>query len=282
MCEAYDILSNLKTKHIYDTYGTAGLTNGIKEGEDAYEPSPTQGTPYKVFERFFGTTNPFVCEWHEEDRKPTLLQEIDAENRKADIVITVLCTLFEFYCGALKEVSYQIMKAHAVAGDSTVVDRSFKIEVKPGFSETTTIRFPGRGHESYGAKPSDVIVKFKLSHEGARFSRRGQDLVYVHTCSLLEALEMKPFTVQTLDSRILAITPAEALTPQTELKFVGEGMPLAETGDIIADTKTQLKPAKEQSRGDLIIRFNIEFPAKILMQHRNTMLEALAANDPLK
>ena len=105
------------------------------------------------------------------------------------------------------------MKAQAIAGESKIVSRSFNIEVKPGYGEHTTIRYPERGHESFGAKPSDVIVKFKLEHADTKFSRKGNDLVYVHTCTLLEALESKPFTLQTLDSRILAITPYEALTP---------------------------------------------------------------------
>jgi DnaJ-class molecular chaperone len=238
VCEAFDVLSSVKTRHIYDTYGTAGLRNGIAEGPDSCEPYVFTGTPYKVFERYFGTTNPFVCEWHPEDRQPDLLQSIDAENRKADIVITVVCTLFEFYCGALKKVEYQKMKAQALVDNAVVVNKTLTIEVKPGYGEQTTLRFPEHGHESFGAKPSDLIIKFKLNQDATQFSRHGDDLVYVHTCTLLEALELKPFQLQTLDSRILALSPTETLTPQTELRIAGEGMPRFETGDIVVDTKT--------------------------------------------
>lgn len=67
----------------------------------------------------------------------------------------------------------------------------------------------------------------------------------MHTCSLVEALELKAFTVQTLDSRVLAVTPTEVVTPQTELRIKGEGMPCCESGDIVIDTKTQLQSKQD-------------------------------------
>lgn len=76
----------------------------------------------------------------------------------------------------------------------------------------------------------------------------------------------------------MTVTPTEYVTPQTELRLKGEGMPYAETGDIVMDTQTLLKPKSQQPSGDLIVKFNITFPRQILPQHREAMVEALQMN----
>jgi len=55
-------------------------------------------------------------------------------------------------------------------------------------------------------------------------------------------------------------------------------MPCRESGDIVIDTQTDLKHKGEQKRGELIVKFNILFPKKILSHHRENMLKALAMN----
>jgi DnaJ-class molecular chaperone len=72
------------------------------------------------------------------------------------------------------------------------------------------------------------------------------------------------------------------VTPQTELRIKGEGMPSIESGDIVIDTKKFLISKHHQQRGDLVIKFNITFPQKILTHHREAMLKALALNQPFK
>ena len=200
ICEAYEVLGDLKTKAIYDKYGMESLKNGIAEGPDACESYLFSGMPYKIFEKFFGSANPFINDQHPEDRTLTELQQIDVKLHKEDVKITVECELHEFYCGALKEINYGRIKMHAATDAYTIKNQFIKIEIRPGYGEHTTIRYPGRGHESYGSQPSDLIIKFKLIPK-ANYSLRGHDIVYVQTCTLIEALELKAFTVQTLDSR---------------------------------------------------------------------------------
>jgi len=106
------------------------------------------------------------------------LEQIDANLRKDDIRITVECELHEFYCGALKEINYGRIKMQAATDAYLIKNQIMKIEIRPGYGEHTTIRYPGKGHEAYGSKPSDLIVKFKLIPK-ANYSLRGQDIVYV-------------------------------------------------------------------------------------------------------
>jgi hypothetical protein len=39
-----------------------------------------------------------------------------------------------------------------------------------------------------------------------------------------------------------------------------EGMPLAQTGELVVDTNEHIKPVQQKQKGDLILRFNIKFP----------------------
>ena len=56
-------------------------------------------------------------------------------------------------------------------------------------------------------------------------------------------------------------------------------MPISETGDAVADTKTQLIHHSKRQKGDLVVKFNIVFPTRILSHHKETMLGALRCNE---
>ena len=63
-----------------------------------------------------------------------------------------------------------------------------KIEIKPGFGKQTVLRFREEGHDSIGRTTTDLVVKFEeATHECYR--RNGNDLVYTHKVSLLDALK---------------------------------------------------------------------------------------------
>ena len=100
------------------------------------------------------------------------------------------------------------------ASDETEeVEKSITVQVKPGYGEHTTLRFPRYGNKAVGAHPSDLIVKFALKEPTGGFVRVGDDLHYSVDLTLIEALESKPATIKTLDGRSILITPNEAITP---------------------------------------------------------------------
>ena len=53
---------------------------------------------------------------------------------------------------------------------------------------------------------------------------------------------MQHVAVKTLDNRIVYVAPTEVVSPKSEIRVAGEGMPRAVTGDIVADTTTQQMP----------------------------------------
>ena len=85
---------------------------------------------------------------------------------------------------------------------------------------------------------------------------------------MVDALQMQPVAVDTLDNRKVFVAPTDVITPQTELRVAGEGMPKALTGDIVLDTTTQLQVEANRPRGDLIVKFNIVFPKRVQHEYR--------------
>ena len=47
----------------------------------------------------------------------------------------------------------------------------------------------------------------------ANYRRDGDNIVYTHTVSLLDALQMQPVSVNTLDNRKVFVSPTDVVTP---------------------------------------------------------------------
>ena len=66
-----------------------------------------------------------------------------------DIEVTIDCTLKEFYCGSMREITFVRDEIHHVPKVSTQFKRTKQIEVKPGYSEKTVLVFRGEGNAVY-------------------------------------------------------------------------------------------------------------------------------------
>lgn len=69
--------------------------------------------------------------------------------------------MYEFYNGCVKHVEYDREVAQHDGKTTKTVREEKSIEVKPGYSETTSISFAGKGNEQFGFKPSNLVIKFK-------------------------------------------------------------------------------------------------------------------------
>lgn len=52
-------------------------------------------------------------------------------------------------------------------------------------------------------------------------------------------------------------------------------MPIAYPNEIVVEAEESLKPESERPRGNLVLRFNIKFPRKILAQNKQRLVELL-------
>lgn len=149
------------------------------------------------------------------------------------------------------------------------------MEVKPGYSEATVLSFSSKGNEAEGHRPSKLVVHFRQSpHESYR--RKDNDLIYTHRLSLEAALLAEPVKLKALDGRTILATVDEVITPQTLKLIEGEGMPLSEGPS--ADALSALRSVSHLPKGNLYIRFDIEFPKKLSNKHKQALIETLRAN----
>ena len=153
----------------FDKYGEYGLKEGV--------PGPSGniiggyrygGNSFEIFEKVFGTTNPFADRL-EDDGKDQFgsmfgdsygaLNSVIHPAPK-DIKLTITCTLTEFYNGCLKKITYNRLGLMHDGRTQREIPVDFEVEVKPGYSEKTVLTFTHKGNEAEGHKPSNVVVSF--------------------------------------------------------------------------------------------------------------------------
>lgn len=120
------------------------------------------GNSYEIFEKFFGSTNPFTDKLEDDGRDQFGSMFGDAfggQNQPMtpapqDIVVTLPCTLFEFYNGCLKRIEFDRDLLQHDGKTTKAFREEMNVEVKPGFSEATVLNFPSKGNEAHAHRPS--------------------------------------------------------------------------------------------------------------------------------
>lgn len=94
-------------------------------------------------------------------------------------------------------------------------------------------------------------------------------MVYTFPISLNDALSVVPLEITTLDGRKLLVPNDQIVNPTTAIIVADEGFPLLKS-DVLGSEKQRLV------KGDLIVRFDIQFPT-FLSEDQKTELESLLA-----
>ena len=89
----------------------------------------------------------------------------------------------------------------------------------------------------------------------------GNNLIYTHKLPLQDALTSRPFSVTTLDKRVIQINLDSVLAPQFVHTIKGEGMPLKDDPN---------------QKGDLHVCFDVQFPSSIKPDVKQEILELLS------
>uniref|UniRef100_T1JBY4 J domain-containing protein n=1 Tax=Strigamia maritima TaxID=126957 RepID=T1JBY4_STRMM len=250
--EAYDVLSNLQTKAVYDQFGEEGLKQGIPVGTtpDNYIVNPYiyHGDVNKTFEDFFGGNNPFA-ECHDVEGFPCFggIQGKGKKVKDPPIDLELLLTLEELYQGCLKKmrITRRVLEDN---GQTTVMrDKILTIGVKPGLPEGSRIIFPEEGDQGPNIIPADVIFTIKDKTHSI-YRRQRNDLIYTAVIALGKALTGFILTLPTLDKRVLRIPVVHVVSTDYKKIIEEEGMPI---------------DGSHEKRGNLIIEFVITFPQRL-------------------
>ncbi|KAI9144730.1 DnaJ-like protein subfamily b member 13 [Paraphysoderma sedebokerense] len=266
--EAYEVLSDENRRAVYDHFGIEALKQGIPAGEDpnytGYPAYQYHGDPYETFSQFFGGSNVFEEIYKQQFVDPKggiqglRYGPIKAKPQQdAPIEERLELALEEFYMGTVKKINITRKIFEENQTDFTTVEKTLDIVVRRGYKAGTKIIFQKQGDERGEEKiPADVVFTL-LEKPHPHFKRDGQHLIYTHTMNLLEALTGTIVKIKTLDGRELSIPVHEVVNPNFTKIISGEGMP---------NSKDASK------RGDLIVKFKINFPT-YFSETQKTMLK---------
>jgi len=187
------------------------------------------------------------------------------EEKAKDTLCDLEVTLEELFNGASKAVKVsrkRHQKKRENGAGMHTEEKELKVEVKKGWKAGTKLTYEGQGDEQPDSPPGSVVVVIKEKpHEN--FKRVGNDLYLTVQVPLREALCGGTLEVSTIDENTLKIDYDDVIQPGSTKRFLGEGMPISKAPG---------------TRGDLIITFEVVFPASLTEQQRATVWETLPVN----
>ncbi|KAI3890613.1 hypothetical protein MKX03_010690 [Papaver bracteatum] len=184
-----------------------------------------------------------------------------AAPRKDPAIESMLpCSLEDLYRGTPKKMKISREIADA-SGNTLPVEEILTIDTKPGWKKGTKITFPEKGNVKPNTIPADLVFVIDEKPHST-FTREGNDLVVTQRISLVEALTgYTTVHLTTLDGRTLTIPVANVIQPTHEETIPGEGMPIHND------------PSR---KGNLRIKFNIEFPRRLTAEQKAGIKRLLA------
>ncbi|KAM3963941.1 dnaJ homolog subfamily B member 13 [Aphomia sociella] len=267
--EAYEVLVDHKRRAVYDQYGEEGLKRGVPGPSEYIQPYSYHGEPLRTFHEFFGTSNPYADLLDYYENPPPMFDSPLGKGYKEkdpSIVRPLALSLEEVYKGGLKKMKIQrLVFTDETCSELKLREKVLSIPIKPGIYPNTEVRFREEGDQGPTRIPADVIfITEDRPHE--TYVRSGlSDLLTVHNVSLQEALCGLTITLLTLDNRTLRIKVTDVITPTYEKVIEDEGLPI---------------PAcPNKAKGNLIIRFNVEFPDYLSTKTKKSFEEAFRVKD---
>lgn len=118
------------------------------------------------------------------------------------------------------------------------------IVIPAGIENGEMIRMPGRGEALPGSQSGDLYIKVHVKADKL-FTREGNNLITALTIKLTDALLGTEYVLQTLDGETTLTVP-QGVSQGEFLRIRGRGIPYG-----------------RGSRGDLMVRIDIEFPKKL-------------------
>jgi DnaJ-class molecular chaperone len=87
--------------------GPVSLSNGFSSGDEEFSGYSFSGEAFTIFKNFFGSENPWSQQLAPQSSLMKEIVNLGAAAKAKDVDVTVECSLFEFYNGALKEVAFE-------------------------------------------------------------------------------------------------------------------------------------------------------------------------------
>jgi len=245
VAEAYTVLSDPVKRSRFDSHGERGLKDGVLE-----EPSvwgyQYVGDPLVLFEKFFAETSPHAILLKEHGGKfnlgpRSLLSETAGEGTHLEL----RCSLEELYRGAVKAQRVERRRFNADLKSFTDA-KTLTLRLGAGWRAGTKLCFKGEGNQVHpsSTKANDIIFTVtEAPHPLFERIHGTYELLYVHKCSLAEALTGHLISLQLLDESTLNLHVPETVSPGYEKRLLEHGL-----------------KREDGTYGDLVIRWDVQFP----------------------
>ncbi|KAK9286081.1 hypothetical protein L1049_014461 [Liquidambar formosana] len=189
---------------------------------------------------------------------PIIFSQSAAWRKPQPIEKKLECTLEELCKGCVKKVKIT-RDVMTDTGITVQEEEILKIRVKPGWKKGTKITFEGKGDERPGMLPADIIFLIDEKRHPL-FKRDGDDLEIVVEVPLVQALTGCSLPVPLLGGEEMFLYVDDIMYPGYEKIIRGQGMP---------------KSKEKGKRGDLRIRFLVEFPTELSDEQRSDIFSIL-------
>ena len=103
IAEAYDVLSDLAKRAVYDQFGYEGLRDGVPDEKGAKEGYTYKNNAEEIFGSFFGTSNPFADFGFGESTPFTSRLKKTGPKKMDPVVSDLPCSLEELFNGCIKK-----------------------------------------------------------------------------------------------------------------------------------------------------------------------------------
>ncbi|KAF9243468.1 hypothetical protein BU15DRAFT_72140 [Melanogaster broomeanus] len=177
----------------------------------------------------------------------------------SEIIRPLKLSLEDLYTGASKH-----LKVSRKLLSGTTEEKVLEVQVLPGWKSGTKIRFPNAGNELPSGESQDLVFVVEEKPHPV-FTRDGDDLICHLKIPLVEALTGSDTkkVVELLDGRKLQVPlPLGVVKPGQETRIVGEGMPIRKQGSL-------------KKKGDLVIRWDIQFPDRLTPAQKEGLRKVL-------
>ncbi len=204
--EAYQVLSDKKSKEQYDHYRQYG-SNFNTSGFQGY-PSGFQNVNFDFGSDFSFNINDIFTEFFN--------RQYRARNENIEIAIAI--TLEEAHKGLFKEISFKRYQ-----GDK-LTSENLNIKIPAGIKNQDTIKFSQKGqHKHTDISPGDLLIHVVIKPHKI-FERKGDDLFTTININFIQAILGTNKEIKDLENKDIIVHIPKGIDSNTILKLKNKGI----------------------------------------------------------